>query len=637
MTLDSGAYVIPNAATVTVTATLVAAPAVSGAGDPGADAAAATFTPPATVTVEFRHASAGFSSVAPASVWAYRCEVQLLWSGAPAATMADQPSVLIPCNSAPLAFAFSTVLSELFIPSGTASITSCGWALPLVTATVTTLPAAGPGAGHLVLGGGASLETSVQATVAIQGWDLEVSTGALFIIAAGVETLSELNQTVFQLWPLATNPNVNASVTYTTSPLVLYSYYATPYAEIIATMGEVQPNIDRPLTATGSRFAYFSVALLLIEQLKHFTLLAIVGARADNPKVVIPIALENALLGVDAAQGFTLAAELDGGPDATQCKFAAAAFYFNMRWLLPTLPDPYAANFNLSVVETEGRSQSEGTLIGAATWRGAASKPTVGFLLLPAGHSQSAFPTRAASVSDTAVRGPEPGPSGAALLDLSTRVDLFGVAVAPEIGALLDKRDETVLAGYFKNPPQTGKTAPAAAVVGMGLWLNRALVTTFALPQFSWEPMESTAAGQSGPLACEPANDGFPLLITAPNNQQLVPFQPDFVLAENILAVAAGMPFAGVFSLPFGLDAAIVQPNSFVKNGSTFLGAGGRFGLNRPLFPNALPPAPPTATAPATPRRIEHGSEGFSGRAHAVADAGESAEPERDIPRCDPA
>ena len=416
------------------------------------------------------------------------------------------------------------------------------------------------------------------------------------------------------------NPNVNATVSYFTSPVVLYSYFAIPFEELLTTLGEVAPNLDRPLSATGARFAYGSAALLEIIQLKHSTLVAIIGSRKDDPSVVIPVALENALLGVDAAEAFLLAGELTGGPNTTTFKSASAAFYFNLRWLLPTLPDPYAANFNLSVVSAEKDSPSAGTLIGFATWSSLVSQPAVGFVLLPPAQSSTnptgstPFPTLAPVNTDTAVSRQQ-GPSGAALLDLSTRVDLFGVAVAPEIAALLDpaRTFGSTVAGNLNPSATNAQAAPVAAVVGMGLWLNRAVVTTFALPQFSWEPMESDAAGQTGPLECEPASDGFPLLITAPNDQQLVPFQPDLVLLENILAVEAGTPFAGIFSLPFGIDAAVIQPNKLSGSSSTFLAQGGRFGANRPLFPNAFPPSPPTASAPSKPPTSKTGPKEFVG------------------------
>ena len=218
MTLTSGVYVIPDAATVTLTAILAPKPAVASSGIPGADAAAATFTPPASVTMIFTHTGAGFSAVGVASTWVYSCETQLIWGGDAAVPVANQPTILIPCASVPSAFVFTTVESEIFTPSGTAPVASCGWALPLVAATITTLPEAGVGAGRIVLGAGASLQTSIQSSVAIAGWQLEVSTGGLFIVAGGVEPLTQINETIYQLWPLAVNPKLNATVSYWTSP-----------------------------------------------------------------------------------------------------------------------------------------------------------------------------------------------------------------------------------------------------------------------------------------------------------------------------------------------------------------------------------------------------------------------------------
>ena len=133
----------------------------------------------------------------------------------------------------------------------------------------------------------------------------------------------------------------------------------------------------------------------------------------------------------------------------------------------------------------------------------------------------------------------------------------------PEIGALTQQdhgRSDATGASRRVNRA-AAQPAPAVAFLGMTLALNGAEVATFALPQFSWEPMESTAPGADGPIACDPAFDGYPLLVAAPDNQQLVPFAPAPVLQNNIDNVAAGRPFASLFSLPFGLDAVIVQGN----------------------------------------------------------------------------
>jgi len=136
----------------------------------------------------------------------------------------------------------------------------------------------------------------------------------------------------------------------------------------------------------------------------------------------------------------------------------------------------------------------------------------------------------------------------------------------------------------------------------MSLALNGALAVTFALPQMSWEPMESTSADQQGPILCDPPSDGLPLLLTSPDDQQLVPFSPGPLLLNNISNVSAGVPFGAVFSLPFGLNALIIQPNHVeykkYSYGSSFLLNGGRFHLNRPLFPESFvpDPSPPVPT-----------------------------------------
>jgi hypothetical protein len=169
-----------------------------------------------------------------------------------------------------------------------------------------------------------------------------------------------------------------------------------------------------------------------------------------------------------------------------------------------------------------------------------------------------------------------------ALLDLSTRVDLWGVALAPAVGSLVGRGD-------FKTIADSTAPAPALALMGMELSLNQALVATFALPQVSWEPMESTATGQPSQIFCEPASDGLPLLIASPDSQQLVPFSPAPVLVRNIENVAGGLPFAAVFSLPFGLNAVIVQGNQRINARQSLFGAeDGQFRLNIPQFPESF-------------------------------------------------
>ncbi|MBZ5583812.1 MAG: hypothetical protein LAQ30_16695, partial [Acidobacteriia bacterium] len=403
---------------------------------------------------------------------------------------------------------------------------------------------------------------------------------------------AKVARTTYQLWPQAAPSTLNASVQFDTLPAFLFAFFATPGQEYLVGAGKVIAHLDLPLSAAGARFPYQAGALLLIEQTAAATLLFLLGTRPDVSQPIIPLALENALLGVDAPTVLAVSGVLEG----LALRQAAVGLYFNLRWLLPTLPDPYAANFDLTLVSREGDRSTVATLLAAIRWAGGSARPSLAFLLLPppqgAGVAGTPFPATIAPRGDiqaAAVVNPSANP---ALLDLSTHVDLFGVALAPEVGRLAGGGDRA-------NGSGASGPAPSLALSGMWLSLNSSLVATFALPQFSWEPMESTAPGQTGPIFCEPAFDGRPLLVSSPNNQQLVPFSPGPVLLQNIENVAAGLPFAAIFSLPFGLNAVIVQSNRPLKGkDSLFHARGGQFRTNAPQFPESFVPNP----SPAPPK-----------------------------------
>jgi hypothetical protein len=617
MSYQSGVYVIPAGATLTVTATLVPLPSPVNTGDPGADAAAAVFTPPSKVEIVFQASSAAFQSIADANAKAYGSSVTLHWNHGTPAVVPNLPEIGVPCTATPGSFGFQNAASKIFDPSGTALITGAAWALPLAATSISALPeVAGPGAAVFVLSSGGSLQTVLQPAAAMSEWLLEIGAGGLYVLVTGKAPAAE---TTFQLWPESAPSELNATVDFSTNPAPGYAYLSTSTNELLFTAGSIVVHLDRPLNAAGARFPYQSAATLLLDQSKAATVMAIVGGRPDDRSSIIPVALENALLGVDAPELFTVSGTLQG----TQFLRCVAGLYFDLRWLLPTLPDPYAANFDLSLVRRESDSTSAGTALAVTTWKGLSSTPELDFVLLPPAASGSsatagtaATPAAGTTTQTAAVtteaRAQVALPSLAmtpALLDLSTRVDLFGVAVAPQIGALATSTIDVVGSTNLAPAPPVGSitggaggAAPVAAFSHMALALNGALVATFALPQFSWEPMESTGESTIGPIECDPASDGAPLLVASPDSQQLVPFAPAPVLVNNIANVAEGIPFAAVFSLPFGLNAVIVQYNarSSKKPGvhSTFIEEGGRFGTNIPRFPNALPPSPPQGGAP---------------------------------------
>ena len=588
MTLSGGTYVIPAGETLTAQFSLAPAPAPGPSGTAGADAAAARFTPPAQVTIDFTQGSAEFTRIDDFSASAYGTDVALRWNESAPAQVATLPLLVVPCDPTPQSFTFASVVSTLFAPFGTARITLAGWGLPLATTSIATLPdAGGPGSGVVEFGKGVSVAVPIEPQpVAVREGLLEIFTGGLFEVFAGNARPAT---TVYQLWPLPAPASRNATFEFATRANFAFAFLASPHDELFLSTGLATSHLDRPRTASGALVPFSAQATLLLTHTDALDSLFLLAVHTDDRRTIFPLALENCALGVDAPAVLVISGKLQG--EAMQN--AAIGLFYNLRWLLPTLPDPYAANFDLSAIPAQ-LPPTIGTLLATIGWAGATNEPTLGFLWLPPpqGGTVAATPFP----SSIQIRGDTPfalasRSAAPALLDLSTRVDLFGVALAPAMGQLALSTEDR----YRRQ--STVETAPAVALTGMSLSLNSGLIATFALPQSSWEPMESTAQ-PAGPIFCEPASDGFPLLVSAPDVQRLVPFSPGPVLTSNIENVAGGHPFAALFSLPFGLNALIIEPNRPVHGRiptlrSQFLLDGGVFRENRPHFVASFVPKPP--------------------------------------------
>ena len=152
-----------------------------------------------------------------------------------------------------------------------------------------------------------------------------------------------------------------------------------------------------------------------------------------------------------------------------------------------------------------GRGNDIGTLTVATRWDGT-NAPVMSCALLTDNAGQqptlSLTATTQPAAADQAVtaeaRVPATGLMGMALLDLSTNVDLFGVAIAPLIGEYAldgggggrEARASLAIPASGASASKAG-AAPAFALEGMSLAFNGADVATFAVPQVSWEAMES--------------------------------------------------------------------------------------------------------------------------------------------------
>ena len=569
--LRNGVYVAPATATLTLHLNLAATP------DP--------FTPPATVTLVFHQKSVAFQAIADFSCSAFGTTISLHRNNQPAGSTPGHSQVLIPCDPAPPTFSFNDVGSDLFNPSGDAPIQRAAWALPLTAVSISELPeAAGPGSAFLEIGPGATISAQPLPTpVPILHGTLNLSIDAILLI---LQCKSKPIRSIYQLWQEASPSTRTTTAEFVTPPVFLCSYYQTPTQETFLIEATATAHLDRPLAADTSRIPFSAPGIFGITSQASGHSFNAIATRQPTNDPLTSLALENALLGVESPSLFVLRGALSGSDIVS----GTASYYFNLRWLLPTLPDPYAANNDLETIRRQTNSARLGTLLAVTRWGPPTPVPTLGFSLLqPVDFAPAGATAYIASRGGLGV--------GLALLDLSTRVDLFGVATFPNTERFFaDKRRGHLLEDpTFQNP---ANPAPPMALNGMRLELNSAIAATFALPQVSWEPMESTAFPQQ-PIYCEPASDGVPLIVSAPDAQQLVPFMPEPVLLGNVDRVAAGRSFTAIFSLPFGLNAVIAQTNRSIPSHhgvrSLFQLEGGVFRANQPEFTEHFFPNPDAA------------------------------------------
>ena len=283
--------------------------------------------------------------------------------------------------------------------------------------------------------------------------------------------------------------------------------------------GALRNRWDLPLSAAGSPFGFegFLEKFAILERTAQLYLLLVANREGgDAPQGV---ALENVYLTVRPPTRLTLFGSYDG---AVSVPDGLARLFFNVILAQPTLPDPYAASWNLrEVVQAE-----DGLLSLALTWLAAAS-PAVDSRL----ERRFPFPEPGDfRREDNRARGKfnqhlHTSFERLSLLDLSSKEHHFGVAVALDSmlvrePALRDNR----LTVQFRD------------------------VRVLMQPQVLWEPVQARAFKLSSTL-----NAGRTLL--GANAVTLVPVLPIFVAAEWLLAAHRGEACGAMFALPFGLTA----------------------------------------------------------------------------------
>ncbi|MFC6544514.1 hypothetical protein ACFQES_48245 [Nonomuraea salmonea] len=438
--------------------------------------------------------------------------------------IADQ-ALLIPMRPAGTdVFAPSDVRTEVLSLTGVSSVTEAFWALPITEAVNPAELGVAANSGDLVvvLGEGLRLgwpgltDTEYIADKAI----LRVSSSALRLDAVGeprrqLERSITLGNTRSQLELRFHKP----------SPLL---HVSDVRREMTRVRGYADGVVDPPVYADGTAMAFCADTEAIFLHTGEGLMLALLGE--DDVALEQPrsLALANALLGVTQPRGFRLTGMMaDDAIPAGRLELSTGLY-----WILPTLPDPYAANFWPWQYDSGGR----GDIIRLFVEWQPDEAPTVGFDLGwldsdavqrrlprgPAGHQPVGWPDRESPIM---------------LLDVSTNADQFGVAATFQV------RQE------HQNP--------LLAVDTLHLCSPVSLLRVMTLPPVQWETVWNDPNPLTAPFPTKlpSTTSGGPALLWG-DSVRLRPITPTWLSEEIVSAYRTGTgKFTAFFTLPFGIHA----------------------------------------------------------------------------------
>jgi len=547
------------------------APGPVGGGAPGADGGAVIADMPGSVTFVLTEAGASVTAAGDAILTAYGSTVALRWGVAAAIYEAAIGQLLIPYTAEAASFTASSVLSTLFRPGGVAPISGAAWALPVAVVPAAQLGAvASAGSLGLLLGAGLTAAWSGLASGPAQ-------LGPAFLLGApGVLALLGVlrggNRLAVHvaLWTEAGAPGTRRSAIDLGFPRNAPLYFTSvaqfagaSHVEILATAAALVAHLDRPLAADGGRLGPAMPGLVVTFQTPAAGGVLIGGQAPPGAAPPIALALRNALLVTTPPASLFVAGQFTASLD--ELNSGTLLLSFGLETLLPTLPDPYAANFLPRREREAGVAGAPSSLLLATvSWTPAATALRFTDAALtprslgvtPLGATPTAPPASDAARQDEDRRNALARAFNEALgsadpallmLDVSSNVDQLGVGMA--VG---------------RSAAGTVAAAPGGLVLSLqdlDLVAPCLDLRVFTPPAVQWEPVVTipnpNVAAFPSPVGF--LDDGGPTLLGA-RDVTLVPVSPAPLLDRVVRAYDGGEAAAALFTLPFGMTAMASLP-----------------------------------------------------------------------------
>uniref|UniRef100_A0ABX1N3U0 Uncharacterized protein n=1 Tax=Aromatoleum buckelii TaxID=200254 RepID=A0ABX1N3U0_9RHOO len=551
---------------VTLQLSLVSAPSPPPSPH-GGDARDLRVDTPAAATFIFQVGGAGrLSSAATGRLAVYTSRIELAYESASAEYDADLRRLCFGVSPSPAMLGSADPASQLFMPRGEARIARASWALPVVVA-----PTGDPASlGDVSGSGGYLLGLDPGLTAKFEPWGMRadhmlvlasllIESGLLYLRARSKAPLRQ----ELQLWRAdAATSRLELSAREELQFLLLALAGPNGGEMLSGEHLHCRAYLDRPIDASGGKPQFHSDRARIVLTSRADELRIHVSALADAPKDPVTGAaqvrsdasfiLNNALVRASPAAQLTLSGPLT---DRQSVRSGVLQLQLATRFVLPTLPDPYAANIS-RYAPRRGLPLSErsaGELIASVRWA-TPEAPTLGFELrqteaalarvflpiTPAPIEPFSRIDRLALLESHFARTGGQGPEVFRLLDVSSRADLFGV-------------------GF--NPVGREHRSGAAALTLRGLDLAAPVhdVSAFTLPAFQWEPVYN--------LATPDALAGFPDKLVSPtdggatriatSSTSVVALAPIPVVTTMLEEYGAepGSVLGARFTLPFGIVA----------------------------------------------------------------------------------
>jgi hypothetical protein len=616
-----GKLTMPVGSTCSVSLNVSPSPAAAGAsGQAGRDASEALLTTPDRFTFKLSAGRAAPTSVGRAAWKVMGAQMRFEWE--PAATPSFEPllqSLLIPMTMAENRFRADAMKSPFATAAGEARAERSGWTLAVSIIDVNQ-PTEVAGSGGLAIQTGTGLTLSWRGLrdgpIQLRKPWIAGSAGLIIIIDPEASNLYAHQR--LRLWKdEGSKFRSQMDLRYTDSFSLTYASAATG-SELVLSQTNIEAHIDRPVDVKGTPFpvrTLKSLVSLVYTDDHQFAFVYDDNMLVDTldplakwpvePGKLISLAIRNALFTITPVNSLFLFAELEDEETVKQGKLLLG---MGMHGLLPTLPDPYAAN--VSWLRAQSRIQQREArpsllLVASVAWTKAEDDDhpdavATSFTFAPLGTQQQTFAAWSeagrhqrelhagwAGIDLTQPAAvPQPNASFAAgfigrqsnqrdwerhfaafqneqfaLLDVSTNADQMGVSFA-WFNEQRVSDDDLIFYQVYKPVPDGAQPAFPLQVQELDLSAQSRYVRAFTVPQISWEPVFNLTPPPDPGVPDPPfswnlyPNDGGPTRVFN-DSVKLVPIAPIPVtefLVQDFAERKNGFTGA-LFTLPFGLHA----------------------------------------------------------------------------------